>query len=136
MVVKKTKPLFFSFLIFIYLLFFKYSFLPFPLSQPNPPALLTSLPFPLPHYCPCVLHNCSYKPFTVFPLNSLPAPLCSLSACSQFQCLCLYFACLFVLLIRFLLKVRSYRKTMSIRQKERRSSYPMQQHGWNWKALC
>ena len=21
-------------------------------------------------------------------------------------------------------------------QKERRSSYPLQQHGWNWRALC
>ena len=31
-----------------------------------------------------------------------------LSNCSLFQCLWLYFACLFVLLIRFQLKVRSY----------------------------
>ena len=58
-------------------LLFKYSFLPFPPPQPNPPSLLTSLPFPLPrlHYCSCVLYNCSYKPFTLFPWNSLPSPL-------------------------------------------------------------
>ena len=24
----------------------------------------------------------------------------------------------------------------TVQQKERRSSYPLQQHGWNWKALC
>ena len=24
----------------------------------------------------------------------------------------------------------------TIQQKERRSSYPLQQHGWNWRALC
>ena len=99
--------------VFIYLfycLLFKYSFLPFPLTPaqpPSPPHLpLVSTP---PHYCPCVLYNCSCKPFTLFPLNSLRSPLCPLSACSQFQCLCLYFACLFILLIRFLLKMRSYR---------------------------
>ena len=76
----------------------------------QPPALPTSLPFPppKPRYCPYVPHNCSYKPFTLFPWNSLPSPLWSLSAHSQFHCLWLYFACLLVLLIRFLLKVRSY----------------------------
>ena len=68
---------------------------------------LLPLPPPL-HYCPRVLYNCSCKPFTLFPWNSLPCPLWSLSAYSQFQWLWLYFACLFVLLIRFLLKVRSY----------------------------
>ena len=60
----------------------------FPPPQPNTPTLPTSLPFP-PHQvnCPCVLYNCSYKPFTLFPCNSLHSPLWSLSACSQFQCL-------------------------------------------------
>ena len=78
------------------------------------PPSPTLQPFPPPSHfhtpsvnCPCVLYNCSCKPFTLFPWNSLPSPLWSLSACSQFQCLWLYFACLFVLLIRFLLKVRS-----------------------------
>ena len=60
------------------------------------------------NYCPCVLYNCSWKPFTLFLYNPLLSPLWSLSACSQFQCLWLYFACLFILLIRILLKVRSY----------------------------
>ena len=74
-----------------------------------------SLPFPpTPCYCPCVLCNCSYKPFTIFPWNSLPSPLWSLSAFSQFQCLWLYFACFFVLLTRFLLMVRSYGICLSV----------------------
>ncbi|KAF6109647.1 hypothetical protein HJG60_010885 [Phyllostomus discolor] len=43
-----------------------------------------------------------------FPLKFPPlSPLVTVH-CSQFQCLWLYFACLFVLLIRFLLKLRSY----------------------------
>ena len=72
-------------------------------------ALPTSLPcFHPPCYCPCVLYNCSCKPFNLFPCNPLPSPLWSLSACAQFQCLWLYFACLFIFLMRFLLKVRSY----------------------------
>ena len=37
-----------------------------------------------------------------------PPPFCLLSVCSLFQCLWLHFACLFVLLIRFHLEVRSY----------------------------
>ena len=84
---------------------FKYSFLP-PPPQPSPPPSPVSTPFPC--YCPCVLYNGSCKPFTLFPYNPLPSPLWSLSACSQFQCLWLYFACLFVLLIliyRFVLMV-------------------------------
>ena len=93
-------------LFFYFLLLFKYTFLPFP---PTPAQLPTSLRFlHPPRYCPCVLYNCSYKPFTLFPWNSLPSPLWSLSACSQFQCLWLYFACLFVLLIRFQLKIIGY----------------------------
>ena len=80
--------------------------------QPSPPPQPSPLPPlfpPPPHcYCPCVLYNCSFKPFTLSPYNPLPSPLWSLSACSQFQCLWLYFACLFILLIRFPLKVRSY----------------------------
>ena len=43
------------------------------------------------------------------PIITLPLPtLWLLSACSLFQCLWFYFACLFVLLIRFHLYVRSY----------------------------
>ena len=60
------------------------------------PVLPTSLPISIPPcYCPCVLYSCSCKPFTLSPYNPLPSPLWSLSACSQFHCLWLYFACLF-----------------------------------------
>ena len=74
--------------------------------QPSPPPSRFHPTF----NCLCVLYNCSYKLFTLFPWNSLPSALWILSACSPIvnQCLWLYFACLFVLLIRFLLKVRSY----------------------------
>ena len=93
-----------------FLLLFKYSFLPFPptLAQHSSPSHFPHISNPHPVNCPCVLYNYSCKPFTLFPWNSLPSPFWSLSACSQFQCLWFYFACLFVLLIRFLLKVRSY----------------------------
>ena len=79
--------------------------------HPSPPPSSVSTP---PCYCPCVLYNCSCKPFTLFPYNPLPSPVWSLSACSQFQCLWLYFACLFILLIRFLLKVRSSGISLSL----------------------
>ena len=87
------------------------AFSPQPSLTPSPPH---HPPISTPHYCPCVLSNCSYKHFTLVPWKSLPSPLWSLSACSQFQCLWLYFACLFVLLIRFLLKVRSYGICLSL----------------------
>ena len=69
--------------------------------QPNPSPSPVSTP---PCCCPCVLCNCSCKLFTLFLFNPLPSLLCPLPACSQFQCLWLCLACLFVLLIRFLLK--------------------------------
>ena len=78
---------------------------PSPPPQPSPPPSSVSTPT---CYCPCVIQNCSCKPFTLFSHYPLPSPLWSLSACSQFQCLLLYFAYLFVLLIRFQLKIRSY----------------------------
>ena len=43
-----------------------------------------------------------------WPFPFFPPPLLLLSVCSSFQCLWLYFACSFVLLIRFHLQVRSY----------------------------
>ena len=95
----------FLFIFIVQVQFSAFSLHPCPKLQPSlPPSHF----HPLPHYCPCVLYNCSWKHFTLFPWNSLPSPLWSLSACSQFQCLWLYFACLFVLLTRFLLKVRLY----------------------------
>ena len=95
--------------------------------QPSPPPSPVST---LPCYCLCVLYSCSCKPFTLSPYNPPPSPLWSLSAYSQLQCLWLYFACLFVLLIRFLLKVRSYGICLSPH------GLILQQYGWNWRALC
>ena len=119
---------FFNFIIF--LLLFKYSFVPFPRPLPTTPVLSTSLTcFHPPCYCPCVLYNCSCKPFTLFPCNSLPFPLWSLSACSLFQCLWLYFACLFILLIRFLLKVRLY--GICLLRKTQMETYTMFMHQKN-----
>ena len=93
----------------ITLLLFNYSGLhflpPSPPPQPSPPPSPVSI---RPCYCPCVLYNCSCKPFTLFPHYPLPSPFWLLSAHSQFQCLWLYFDCLFHLLIRFQLKVRSH----------------------------
>ena len=98
-----------SFFFPLILLLFKYSSLTFPLTPAYSPALPTSLPFPPPTPSPVIVHvSFIIVPTTLFPWNSLLSPLWSLSAFSQFQCLWLYFACLFVLLIRFLLKVRSY----------------------------
>ena len=92
-----------------FLLLLKYSFLPL---QPTPqPPSLPHLP-PLFPPTPLVTVHVSFMivpaNFILFPHCPLPSPLWSLSACSQFQCLWLYSACLFVMLIRFLLKVRSY----------------------------
>ena len=87
---------------------------PQPSSPPSPihppcffPGVLVFIYTPLVFFL-CVLYNCSYKPFPLFPCNLPHSPLWSLSACFHFQCVCLYFAFLFILLIRFLLKVRSY----------------------------
>ena len=80
--------------------------LPLPSSPPTPTSHLQSYPLWL---CPWVLYACS---LTMLPLLSPvypPAPsLWLLLVCSLFQYLWLYFACLFVLLIRFHLQVRSY----------------------------
>ena len=95
-----------------FLLLFKYSCLRFhPTMPPYPthPHLPPSNPPPL------ALPMC---PLYVFlngpsPIIPLPSPLWLLSVCSLFQCLWLYFACLFVLIIRFHLQVRSYGISLS-----------------------
>ena len=105
------------FLLTFFLLLFKYSFLPFPSCPPDlprPPLLLLLFPPLPPCHCPWVLYNCSCKPITLFPHYPPTSPLWSLSPCSQFQCLWLCFACLFIFLIRFLLKVRSYGNCLSL----------------------
>ena len=98
-----------------FLLLFKYSFLPSPHLSPTPqPSSPHSPVSNLPCYCPHVLYNCSCKPFTLFQHYPPTSPLWLLSPCSQFQCLWLCFACLFIFLIRFLLKVRSYGNCLSL----------------------
>ena len=109
--VTKVKHLFrWSLLCKFFLLLFKYSFLPFLPSSPHHPRTPQLPPLFPPHL---IIVHVSFitvpaNPSPFSPINPLPSPLWSLSACSQFQCLWLYFTCLFVLLIRFQLKVRSY----------------------------
>ena len=96
------------FFFYLFLLLFKYSFLPFPPALPTTAAL----PPPSRFHPHLVIVHVS---FIIVPANPSPfsliilsRPLWLLSACSQYQCLWLYFACLFVSLIRFQLKVTSY----------------------------
>ena len=95
---------------YIFLLLFKYSCLHFhPLHLPSlhrapsthpspPPTLEPTTPFGF----DCVSFIHVGDP-SLSPVIPLPQPLWLLSVCSLFQCLWLYFACLFVLLVRFYL---------------------------------
>ena len=92
------------FFFFFFKLLLKYSCLHFPPAIPTshlwsyPPLALSMGPSYM------FLDNCS--PFSLhYPF---PPPLWLLSVCSLSQCLWFCFACLFVLLIRFHLQVRSY----------------------------
>ena len=84
-----------------------------PHCSPPTPAIPTSLPWFHPSL---VLSMCPLQLFlkSLHPHYPLPPSLWLLSDCSLFQCLQLYFACLFVLLIRFHLKVRSYGICLSL----------------------
>ena len=99
--------------IFKFLLLFNYicpHFSPYsPLPYPLPPPTFGPPPSPGPG-CPCpwVLYTCSLTLPLLSPLIPLPCPIWSLSVCSLFPYLWFYFACLFVLLIRFHLQVTSY----------------------------
>ena len=88
----------FNFINYIYiltfLLLFKYSFLPFPPTPPHYP----SPPHLLPLFSPLLVTvHVSFViiPVTLSPHHPLFSLLWSLSTCSQFQCLWLYFACSF-----------------------------------------
>ena len=77
----------------------------FPLPHPTPPLALNPILF---WPCPWVpLYMFLHDPPPSFP-HYLPPLSPLVTVCSLFQCLWLYFACLFVLLIRFHLYVRSY----------------------------
>ena len=94
-----------------FLLLFKYSCLNFfptrhPTHNPSLPPTLEPTPFGIVRVS---FIHVPIWPFPYFPpLSLFPLPLWLLSVCFLFQCLWLYFACLFVLLIRFHLHVRSY----------------------------
>ena len=67
-------------------------------ATPHTSPISTSYPRTYPLWlCPCVLYTCSFMVLLLFsPIVPLPPPLWLLSVCSLFQCLWLYFACLFV----------------------------------------
>ena len=92
----------FYFYVCIYLWLFKYSCLHFhptmPCSHPSLPPTLEPTTFGF--VCVSFIHV-PWWPFPDFPTLSSPPPLWLLSVCYLFQCLWLYFICLFVLLIRF-----------------------------------
>ena len=72
----------------------------------SPPPILEPTPFGFVHVS---FYTCSLLALPLFsPIIPLPCPLWLLTVCSLFQCLWLYFACLFVALIRFHLYVRPY----------------------------
>ena len=91
---------FLAFLLFVFLSFFKivvqvqlslFSYHHFPPSQCYPPLALSF----------SLLYMFLDDSSPSFPCHPPLQPLWLLSVCSLFQCLWLYFACLFVLLIRF-----------------------------------
>ena len=88
----------FAFFILFFLLLFKYSCVHFPpplsLAPPTPTSHTQSFPSLALSLCPLYLFLDNLSPS--FPL--LP-PLSLLSVCSLFQCLWLYFACLFCWLV-------------------------------------
>ena len=101
-----------SFLMVVYIFYCCSSTL---VSVSSPSTSLPTPPIPTSHLqssphclCPWVLYKCSLMILPSFsPIIPLASPLWPLSVCSLFPCLW-YFACLFVLLIRFQLKVISY----------------------------
>ena len=88
-----AQHLFFFFIVVpVQLSLFSHHYFPLPHLPPSP--ALTPSPLWL---CPWVLYTCSLMILPlVSPIIALPPPLWLLSVCSSFQCLWLYFACLFV----------------------------------------
>ena len=83
---------------------------------PSTTAILDSHLRSYPHLAlsMCPLYMFLDDPFSFFPIYPLPSTQWLLSVCYLFQCLWLYFVCLFVLLIRFHLEVRSYSICISL----------------------
>ena len=79
-------------------------------TPPQPPIHSHLSPLNLPPLAlsMCPLYMFLDGPSLIFPNYPSPPPLWLLSVYSLFECLWLYFAWLFVLLIRFHLQVRSY----------------------------
>ena len=103
-----TSSLFFFY--FLSIIFFSFVFFYSSSSTVVSIFLPTTSPIPpIPAYplwlFPCVLYTWSLMTLPLFfsPIITLHSPLWLLSACSLFQCLWLYFACLFVLLTSFYL---------------------------------
>ena len=113
------------FLIFIVIQLHLYALSPHPSTPTHlnpPPSPTSTLPLDFVHMSFIVV------PVIPSPHCPHPTPPWLLLDCSQLQCLWLYFVCFFLRLIMFQLN--------SMQQRERRSFYPLQQHGWNWRALC
>ena len=98
----------------IILLLFNYSCPHLPSTTPlATPAKPISLPcfHTHPRFCPCVLYSCSWKLFR--PLSPSTSPLVTIRLfLISMSLVC--FACLFVLLIRFHLKVKSHGICLSL----------------------
>ena len=104
-----------------FLLLFKYSCLHFHPTTPHHS-----------HLPPLVLSICPLYMFLDGPSLIIPyyhSPPSSLVAVS-------FFFISMSLLIFCLLVCDTFTQWNTMEQKERRRSYPLQQHGWIWRALC
>ena len=100
----------FFFFLLLFFIVLQVQLSPFLPPYPPGPSIPTSHPLSYPLWlCPCAVYTCSLRALPLFsPIISLPSTLWLLSDCSLFQCLWLYFVCLFVLLISLHLQVRSH----------------------------
>ena len=109
-----------------FLLLFKYSCLHFHPPHPIHPCLPPS------YLPPLTLSMCPFHMFLDGPSLIIPyyhSPPSSLVAVS-------FFFISMSLLIFCLLVCDTVTQWNTMEQKERRRSYPLQQYGWMWRALC
>ena len=99
-----------------------------PSLHPTPaePTSLSHL-HPPPWYCPCVLYSSSCKPLSPLSIPHSPLAIDRLFLTSM----SLVIFCLLFSLVDY----GTFTQWYSTQQREGRSSYPLQQHGWNWRAL-